>query len=234
MRTPEHNVEYFFDTRDEASMAAAKRISAALTRRLDTQSEASLVVSGGTSPTKCLAELSRSDVDWQRVYVLLSDERWVSAEDEDSNEKLVRETLLQDRATEARLLPVYDRNTDIADRCEALDEEIRRLPTPFACSLLGMGEDGHFASLFPGADNLEQGLDVDGPRLCMPVVTAASPHPRVSLTLAALSRSDQVVLLIFGAAKREIYERATSSGNTYPVSRLLLQKRAPVHVYWAP
>jgi 6-phosphogluconolactonase len=166
--------------------------------------------------------------------VLLSDERWVSAEDEDSNEKLVRETLLQDRATKARLLPVYDRNTDVADRCEALDEKIRTLPIPFACSLLGMGEDGHFASLFPDADNVEQGLDVDSACLCMPVVTAASPYPRVSLTLAALSRSDQIVLLIFGAAKREIYEQANTSVNTYPVSRLLLQKHAPVHVYWAP
>jgi 6-phosphogluconolactonase len=97
-----------------------------------------------------------------------------------------------------------------------------------------MGEDGHFASLFPDAENLEQGLDTDGIQLCLPVNTAASPHPRISLTLAALSRSDAIVLLFFGAAKREVYEQAKADSNGYPVSRLLLQKRAPVHVYWAP
>ncbi len=234
MQTSESNVEYCFDTREEASIAAAARIAASLMRRLDDQSEASLVVSGGTSPARCLAELSKSDVDWQRVHVLLSDERWVSPENDDSNEKLVREMLLQNRAAEAQFLTFFDRNADIRDRCEALDEQIRTLPFPFACSLLGMGEDGHFASLFPDADNLEQGLDVDSSRLCIPVNTAASPHQRVSLTLAALSRSDQGVLLIFGEAKREIYERAKTSKNTYPVSKLLLQKRAPVRVYWAP
>ena len=230
----ESSVEHFFDTREEASIAAAKRIAETLARRLINQSEASLVVSGGTSPARCFAALAKSDVDWQRVHVLLSDERWVSPEDDDSNEKFIRENLLQDRAAKARLLAIYDRDWNVDDRCETLDEQIRTLPFPFACSLLGMGEDGHFASLFPDADNLERGLNADNPRLCMPVRTAASPHARISLTLAALSRSDQVVLLILGDAKREIYERAKTSGSNYPVSKLLLQKRAPVHVYWAP
>lgn len=231
---PETSVEHFFDSREEASIAAARRIAETLVRRLDHQPEASLVVSGGTSPARCFSELAKSDVDWQRVHVLLSDERWVSADDQSSNERLVRETLLQDRAATARLLTIYDRDADIEDRCEAFDEQIRTGPFPFACSLLGMGEDGHFASLFPDADNLERGLNADDSRLCMPVRTTASPYLRVSLTLAAMSRSDQIVLLIFGDVKREIYERAKTSGNTYPVSKLLLQKRAPVHVYWAP
>jgi 6-phosphogluconolactonase len=100
--------------------------------------------------------------------------------------------------------------------------------------LLGMGEDGHFASLFPDADNLQEGLDVDSPQLCIPVHTAASPHPRASLTLSALSRADEIILLIFGDAKRDVYEAASKSTNGSPVSHLLRQKRAPVHVYWAP
>ena len=100
--------------------------------------------------------------------------------------------------------------------------------------MLGMGADGHFASLFPDADNLATGLDVDAPVACIPVRTEASPYDRISLTLSALSRSDEVVLLFFGDDKREVYERAKDVGNGYPVSRLLVQKRAPVHVYWAP
>jgi len=227
-------MEYFFETQEEASIAAAHRIGAALMNRLSKQRNASLVVSGGTSPRRCLAELAHADMDWDRVHVLLSDERWVPADDNSSNEKLVRETLLVNGAASARLQPVYSDDEDVKKRCIALDATIRTLPFPFACSLLGMGADGHFASLFPDADNLDEGLDTDSDKLCIAVTTAASPHPRISLTLAALSRSDEIVLLFFGDEKRDVYERAKQDKNGFPVSRLLLQKRAPVRVYWAP
>ena len=227
-------MEYFFDTREQASQAAAERIIDLLSKRLDAQPAASLVVSGGSTPVQCFAALAAADIDWERVHVLLSDERWVPPEDADSNEKLVRDTLLQDKAADATLLPYYDADATIDDRCVALDETIRTLPFPFACSLLGMGEDGHFASLFPDAANLAQGLDYEGPDLCLPVTTAASPHPRITLTLTPLSRSDEIVLLIFGDRKREVYEQAKASGNTYPVAHLIKQKRAPVRVFWAP
>ena len=227
-------MENHFDTREAASIAAADRIESALANRLSLQKGASLVVSGGTTPGRCLEELAHSDVDWDRVHVLLSDERWVPASDDDSNEKLVRETLLVNGAAAARLQPAYSADEGVADRCATLDAEIRALPFPFACSLLGMGADGHFASLFPDAKNLAEGLNADGSKLCIPVSTEASPHPRLSLTLAALSRSDEIVLLFFGEDKLAVYEDAKNQTNGYPVSRLLRQKRAPVHVYWAP
>ena len=227
-------MEHFFDTREQASVAAAERLVKNLSKRLEHQPAASLVVSGGSTPARCFAELAGSDIDWSRVHVLLSDERWVPPADEDSNEKLVRETLLRKHASKAKLWPAYADDVDVEDRCEALDEIIRTLPIPFASSLLGMGEDGHFASLFPDADNLDQGLDSDSRQLCIPVRTAASPHPRISLTLAAVSRSDEVVLLIFGDAKRQVYERAKETGNSYPIAHLIKQKRAPVRIYWAP
>jgi 6-phosphogluconolactonase len=227
-------MENFFDTREQASLAAADLITGLLSKRLEAQPAASLVVSGGSTPAQCFAALANTDLDWARVHVLLSDERWVPPGDADSNETLVRGTLLRDKAAAATLWPYYDENAAIGDRCVALDETIRTLPIPFACSLLGMGEDGHFASLFPDAVNLAQGLDHEGPDLCLPVTTAASPLPRISLTLTALSRSDEIALLIFGDKKREIYEQAKSSGNTYPVAHLIKQKRAPVRVFWAP
>lgn len=227
-------MEYEFESRQAASEAAASRIEALLAARLKAQGEASLVVSGGTTPKQCFTALSEADIDWANVHVLLSDERWVPADDGDSNENLVRADLLQKRAADAQFLPYYEAGTDIEARCGELDKSIRLQPFPFACTLLGMGEDGHFASLFPDAQNLAEGLDDDGSRLCIPVTTAASSHARISLTLTAISRSDEVVLLIFGHAKRRVYEQAKSSGNTFPVASLLKQKRAPVIVYWAP
>ena len=227
-------MEEIFESREAASVAAAERIHAALTHRLSRQDGASLVVSGGTTPGRCLEELAHLDTDWDRVHVVLSDERWVPADDKNSNERLVRETLLVNGAAVARFQPAYSADEDVAARCASLDAEIRARPFPFACSLLGMGADGHFASLFPDAENLDEGLNVDSSRLCIPVSTASSPHPRISLTLAALSRSDEIVLLFFGDEKLAVYEDAKAQTNGYPVSRLIRQKRAPVHVYWAP
>jgi 6-phosphogluconolactonase len=227
-------MENIFDNREAASIAAADRIGKALERRLEAQGEASVVVSGGSSPAGVFAELARAALAWSDVHVILSDERWVAPDHESSNEKLVRDTLLTGEARDASLLPFYKTGITIEERCGELNGELRLAPFPFACALLGMGEDGHFASLFPDAENLEEGLDVDSRELCIPVNTAASPHPRVSLTLSALSRSDEILLLMFGDGKREVYERAKKEANGYPVSHLLRQKRAPVHVYWAP
>ncbi len=227
-------MEFLFETREQASAAAAERIVAALSRRLAVQDEASLVVSGGSSPILCFAELARADADWRRVAVLPSDDRWVPADHEDSNEKLIRNTLLVDNAAAAELLPFFAAGVSVEERAADLNEEVRFAPIPFACALLGMGTDGHFASLFPDAANLAAGLDLESSTLCLPVHTAASPHPRISLTLAALSRSDEIVLLIFGEDKRAVYERAKGGDPQFPVTRLLRQKRAPVHTYWAP
>lgn len=223
-----------FNDRKSASAAAAEKIAAAVKRRLDAQKAASLVVSGGTSPVDCLAELSQKDLDWERVEVLASDDRWVPPDHDDSNEKLVREHLLTGKAAAATFIPYYSAGTSPAERCRELDEDIRFIPFPFACALLGMGADGHFASLFPDADNLATGLDPESTTLCIPVTTAASPHARISLTLSALARSDEIVLLIFGDEKRRVFEDAIGGNETYPVRRLLMQKHAPVNTYWAP
>lgn len=227
-------MDFQFESREQASIAAAGRIVELLQRRLESQGAASLVVSGGTTPVRCFEELSRVDLDWSRVGVLASDERWVSPDCEDSNEKLIRDTLLVDRAAEADLLGFFASGTSAAERCAELDREIRLVQFPFACALLGMGTDGHFASLFPDAENLDEGLDPESDRLCLPVETEASPYTRISLTLAALSRSDEVVLLLFGDDKRIVYEKAKAGNARYPITRLFRQKRAPVNTYWAP
>jgi 6-phosphogluconolactonase len=224
--------EHFFDTRLEASEAAAKRMAELLSNRLDNQAEASIIVSGGTTPGQCLAALAKTPLDWQRVQVALSDERWVPADHEDSNEKLVRESLLVNEAATAQLLPVYAAGVSPEQRCEALQNPLPALP--FSCSLIGMGTDGHFASLFPDAEQLALGLDVECGRLYIPVTTKASPHPRISMTLAGISRSDEIALLFFGEEKLDVYKKALESTNGFPVSRLLRQKRAPVRLFWAP
>ena len=227
-------LEQHIETREEASHAAAQAIAALVMRRLDGQYKASVVVSGGSTPERCFTDLANMELDWEHVSIVLTDERWVPPDHDDSNEKLIRETLLKGRASDAYLLPFYEEGTDPVERSKALNQQIRNLPFPFACALVGMGEDGHFASLFPDADTLEDGLDTESLNLSIPVSTSASPHPRISLTLSALSRSDEIILLIFGDRKLEVLEAAKQVDSELPIARLLLQKRAPVNVYWAP
>jgi 6-phosphogluconolactonase len=226
-------MEYFFAKRSEASRAAAAFIADRLRERLASTDTASLVVSGGSTPVHCFERLATASLQWSRVRVLMSDERWVPADDEDSNERLVREHLLQGTAGAGTLLPVYAPGRTPAERCAELDAELARITTPFACTMLGMGSDGHFASLFPDAENLVAGLDPDNAASYIPVTTAASPHPRVSMTLSSLLDSDAVLLLIFGRDKRDVYESAAAGAPGYPVSALLGQERSPVHVFWA-
>ncbi|MBT8086706.1 MAG: 6-phosphogluconolactonase, partial [Gammaproteobacteria bacterium] len=117
-------------------------------------------------------------------------------------------------------------------RCEELQDPLPSLP--FAAVLIGMGTDGHFASLFPDAANLGLGLDAESGRLYIPVTTSASPHPRVSMTLAGISRCDEILLLMFGDEKLEVYNTAKKLNNGFPVSHLQRQKRAPIRLFWAP
>ena len=224
--------DHRFATRQAASEAAADRIAELLKNRLAHHPLASAVVCGGTTPAGCFEALSQYPLDWDRVRFSLSDERWVPSDHEDSNEKLIRDSLLVGKAAVAELAPVYVADASREERCEELQDPLPVLP--FSFSLIGMGADGHFASLFPDAENLDVGLAADSGRLYVPVDTAASEHPRVSMTLAGISRADEIVLLFFGDEKLEVYERAVEESNGYPVSRLLRQKRAPVRLFWAP
>lgn len=227
-------MENIFSSREAASVAAAQEIVRRLSQSIARRNEVTLIVSGGTSPVRCFAELSRSTLEWANVHVTLSDERWTPAGSEDSNERLVRDTLLVADARRATFQPFYVDGASIEERCASLNNELQALPRPFACTLLGMGADGHFASLFPDMNNLEQALDVAADTYCVPADTAASPHRRISLTLSAILQSDAILLLMFGKQKREVYERAKNPGSKLPISHLLRHSRTPLQLYWAP
>jgi len=224
--------EHHFDSRETASIAAATCIAGLLKDKLAIVENTMLVVSGGTTPGQCFSALSGVSLDWRKICVALSDERWVANDHEDSNERLIRETLLTNAAGDASVLPVFRAGLSAEERCDELQSY--RPNDGFACALVGMGGDGHFASLFPDADDLEAGLALDNTQLYIPIHTAASPHPRISMTLAALLRSERILLLFFGDDKYEVYEQAKAGSTELPVSHLLRQDIADVNVYWAP
>ena len=223
-----------FESRAAASNAAADLLASQLVLTLEDNPLASLVVSGGSTPGPCFAQLSTKSLDWSRVTVVPSDERWVPAEDPASNEGLIRRQLLKGPAGQAQLLPLFRAGIAPEQAPRVIETELKKLPRPFSVALLGMGEDGHFASLFPDYNGLSKALVPVGTAECVLVQTAGSPHLRISLTLSALLDSSIIVLLIFGEAKRSIFESASRGNGEYPIASLLRHAGCPLRVIWAP
>ena len=172
---------------------------------------------------------------WSKVSVTLTDERWVSPEDPASNEWLIREQLLRRRAAEAQLFPFKTNHARPAAACATVERRIASL-MPFDICLLGMGPDGHVASLIPGAEGFETGSDPDNERrLCAVHAPGAAGSPdRLSLTTCGVLASRRVILLIMGADKQQVFREAKEGRGRSPVRHLLTQKKVPIQVYWAP
>lgn len=224
-------IEVFAD-RDVLADAASKAIAGAL-READ---RPSFVATGGTTPGPTYDRLAKVNLDWRRMTVTLTDERFVDATSPMSNERLIREHLLVGPAAAARLLPLRSGHATPAEDAKAADMALRALEF-FDAVLLGMGEDGHVASLFPGAPGLAAALDPAGDAFCVGVPMAGEEPrvPRISLTARALLDCGLIVLLITGAEKRAVIERVMAEpAYAPPVAAILRQDQTPVRVLWAP
>ena len=219
-----------FASRAEASEALAEEIVETLTEALAESGRAGLVVSGGTSPVEFFHALRGQPLSWERVTIVPSDERVVPLGHPDRNETMIRRELLQgpaEAATLRGLLPPSGAPDSLAEVAEAL-------PAAFDAVILGMGADGHTASLFPGSPQLDAALRSAEPLALVDVPRLGAQ--RVSLTPAALLTARRVDLLFFGQDKRAVFEQAAESGavTEFPVRCVLQQNAAPVHIYWAP
>jgi len=227
-------IETFPDARVLAE-ACAGILGEALNGRLcEGAGRARLMVTGGSTPVACYEALKDWPLDWSRIDVALTDDRFVPPDSKDSNEGLVREHLLQGAAAAAGFIPLWSAAATPDEAAARAEPEIRALGT-FDAVLLGVGLDGHIASLFPGSPELAEGLDPNARRLVIGVQEAGQPPfvPRISLTLPALLDSKLVVILISGAAKKQPVEAALG-GADLPVRAVLLQNRTPVRILWAP
>lgn len=216
--------------------ALAADIASALETGLSAGRGASLVVPGGRTPIALFDRLSSVELDWQSVWVTLTDERWVDPASGGSNERLVREHLLRNAAARCNFVGLKNAAADPRSGAAAGWSAVAELPRPFDFVLLGMGDDGHIASLFPDSPGLGAGLDLSGPPACIAMTAPAAPHARLSLNLRALTDARAIAVLIVGGQKLATYERARARGPVVdmPVRGLLLQQNVPVTVYWSP
>jgi 6-phosphogluconolactonase len=216
----------------------SERISDLLAAAIADRGEASFVTSGGSTPGVLYDVLSRAPLDWSKVQLTASDERWVAKGAEGSNEKLVHERLMQGPAAAARYISLRtDHDTPAEGEAES-HARIAAMPRPFDVTLVGMGPDSHTASLYPHADGLDRAIDLDRPGLtaAMSPKAAEGSNQRLTLTLRALLDSRLIIILIRGEDKLAVYRAALAGTDVSeaPVRALIHQTTAPVEVWWAP
>ena len=230
--------QHICNTPAELAQRLAAWIGLRLHQAIEQRGHAVLAVSGGKSPVPLFEALRAQPLDWSRVSITLVDERCVPHDHPDSNTALVRAHLLQQGAAAASFVPWFDALPDPLDDkalqalADAASQRLAREPWPWDLAILGMGEDGHTASLFPHAPGLQQALHASGPVAWTRPLNA--PHARLTLTLPALLATRELVLPLIGPAKLRVYQQARlSEDDTLPISLVLHQHQTPVQVWLA-
>jgi 6-phosphogluconolactonase len=198
---------------DEAlAPAFAQWTASLLATAIAERGAALLVVSGGTTPARYFRALSECDIDWSRVCVTLADERRVPDDSPRSNARLVRETLLQNRAAAAPFTPLADSRLTEDQELAAANARIARLPLPADLVVLGMGANGHTASWFPQAEGLAEAMDQSARSLVAPIRAPDAPEARLTLTGRVILRARALALQIEGPDKAQTLNAALGEG----------------------
>lgn len=212
--------------------ALAAAVAEALRVAIETQGRATLVVSGGRSPVAFFEALAQQPLPWSQVVISLADERWVPVNHATSNEGLVRRHLLRGPAAAARFIGLYQVASSLEQAALHADQALAELP-PIDVLVLGMGDDGHSASLFPHSPNLAEALRADCPRRCLPLLAPGVPHQRLSMTLPLLASARLPLLAIQGEAKLATLAAALAEDDvaSMPIRAFL---HSPLEIYWCP
>ncbi|RCW87688.1 6-phosphogluconolactonase [Phyllobacterium bourgognense] len=216
--------------------ALASTVAARLADAVEARGKAVLAVSGGTTPARFFKVLSLKDLAWDKITITLVDERFVPPTSDRSNQKLVTEMLLQNKAAQSNFIGLYNETPNAEEGAKIAAQAIAKLGQPFDVVILGMGGDGHTASFFPGGDRLSDAISPDQPALVLPMHAEGAGEPRLTLTLPAIVNARFVALHIEGAGKRTTLEAALGRGATtdMPIRAILRYEPIALEIFWAP
>ena len=224
-----------FPDRDTLITDLSITITSLLGAGIEQNGRASLAVSGGSTPVQLFRNLSIVDIPWQHIDITLVDERWVAPDDPDSNENLVRTHLLQNRAAVATFTGMWNSAETASEGETQCTMQLQSTHHPIDVLILGLGGDGHTASLFPGTVKLPQATDMNSGKICTAITPMTAPHERMTLTLPAILEAKHIFLHITGENKKDVLEQALLDGpaKEMPIRYILQQQKTDFSVYWA-
>lgn len=222
-----------FDTSARLNQVFAKEIADKLQAGIDLTGTASLLVSGGNTPRPMFAVLSEIDIAWQKVNIALVDDRWVSTDNEASNEKMVKQALLINKASKANFVGMKTSQQDAFTAEQEVTQRLSHIQQPFDVVILGMGEDGHTASIFPCCEQINEALTTD--KVLMATQPTTAPHQRMTFTKSALLNSKQLYLHLVGESKEVVLNQVAAGEDEKlaPIRAFLNQTTVPMTVMLA-
>ncbi|MBC2771791.1 6-phosphogluconolactonase [Rhizobium sp. AQ_MP] len=225
-----------FETGAALAAGLADAVVAALSAAIARQGEATLAVSGGSTPKAFFEALSTRNLDWPKVKVTLVDERFVPEDNPRSNHLLVKTHLLKNAAEAAEFVPLYRPEATIEEAAVTASGIVPGMTKPFDVAILGMGTDGHTASFFPGGNHLEAALDLEQPRRVMTMEAPGAGEARLTLSFSALHDAGLLVVHIEGNEKKAVLDKALAGTDEtdMPIRAVLERARTTPDIYWAP
>tara|TARA_B110000503_G_C7155789_1_gene417253 strand:+ start:2349 stop:3023 length:675 start_codon:yes stop_codon:yes gene_type:complete len=221
-------------TRKEVEIELSALISGKLESSIKEKGYATLLVSGGSTPLQLFNLLSNEDIDWGKVNIIPVDERFLPDGHPDQNGTLIRTHLLINKASTARFYPLIFNSVDAELNLHSVESSIKQVNLPFTVVILGMGADGHTASLFPCCKELDQGLDLNNTAKLIITNPNTAPYQRISFTRKALLDTENLYLHCYGDEKKQILDTLDlNSEQTYPIKAFIAQKNIKPEIFWS-
>jgi 6-phosphogluconolactonase len=221
--------------REEIDNNLCSSIILDLKEDIQTKNQASLLVSGGSTPINLFELLSNADLEWEKVSISLVDDRFLPDDHKDQNGSMVRKLLIQNKAAKAKFIPLVQDSSDITRSIEMANKAFKVVSQPFSSVILGMGDDGHTASLFPDCDELDGGMDLNNENTIIKTEPKTAPYQRISLTRKAILNAKSLYLHFYGEEKLKVFE-AAGKNDTYrpfPIQAFINQSEKQLKVFKA-
>ncbi len=226
-----------FASREQFNQAVVQRLADTLQSASLSQKNILLGVSGGSTPMPIYQALAQKELAWNRVKLLLVDERWVPNNNADSNERNIRNAFSANAQAEKNIIGLWSNKTNLESAAIAADQKLAAMNDVMDAVVLGMGEDGHFASLFPSSLNFDAAISNQGSRFILPIspMPANVPHSRLSMSLAYIQRAKRIILAITGEKKKLVLQQAIAEGDVHhlPIAALFKANSSAVEIYWS-
>lgn len=228
-----------FDSAQSLDLSLATEVKRIIDSAIEKKGEAIIAFSGGSTPKGMFIQLGGLDIDWAKVKVTLVDDRWVTEDHADSNAGFLKKYMIGVIAGDVK--PEFVSLVDNADTKGAfesevtMNEKLEAVLPQLDLAILGMGGDGHTASFFPGSPQLDASLDLANTQTCLATEPTNAEHDRMTLSLAYLFKSEQLILHFTGESKHAVFTQANDNGldKALPISYALHQDEAPIAVYYA-